>query len=231
MNRLNTTPHCEGCTYKSLLFESLPKESLGKISECKAQYEFKKGDRIIREGDEINSIVYLQKGLIKLYKDISNGKTQIISIAKPFEFVGLLSVFSNETYIYSISAIEDSYICFIDMNCIQNEIQNNGAFAFDIIKKMSKITDDVINSKFELSKKNLRGRIAFILLDFAQHIYKNNEFELPVSRREIADLIDMRTENVIRIFSEFRKDKIIRINGPVIEIINMELLEKICLAG
>lgn len=231
MKVLNTSPHCEDCSYKLLLFESLPKENMGRISECKAQYTFKKGDMVVREGDTIDSIVYLQKGLIKLYKEIPNGKTQIISIAKPYEFVGLLSVFSNTNYIYSISAIEDSLICFIDIHCIKDEIKENGIFAFDIMKKMSKITDDVLNTKFELSKKNLRGRIAYILLDFAQHIYKKNEFELPVSRREIADLIDMRTENVIRIFSEFRKDKIIKINGPVIEIMNMELLERISQAG
>jgi len=231
MSQLISVPHCDGCSYKSLLFESLPKESLGTISECKAQYIFKKGDKVISEGDKIDSIVYLQKGLIKLHKELPNGKSQIVSIAKPYEFVGLLSVFSNANYIYSITALEDSHICFIDIHCIQNEIKNHGSFAFDIIKKMSKITDDVLNSKFELSKKNLRGRIAYILLDFAKHIYKKEEFELPVSRRDIADLIDMRTENVIRILSEFRKDKIIRINGPVIEILNMDLLERISIAG
>ncbi len=231
MSELNSIPKCEGCSYKLLLFESLPEKNLERISACKQQYLFKKGEQVISEGDEINSIVYLQKGLIKLYKNIPNGKTQIISIARPYEFVGLLSVFSNSNYIYSISAIEDSHICFIDMPCIKDEIKEIGTFALDIIKKMSKITDDVLNAKYELCKKNLRGRIAYTLLDLAQHIYKDNEFELPVSRREIADLIDMRTENVIRILSEFRKDKIIKINGPIIEIINMDLLKKISLAG
>jgi len=89
----------------------------------------------------------------------------------------------------------------------------------------------VLESKFALSSKNLRGRIAYILLDFANNIYKSNEFVLPISRREIAELIDMRTENVIRIMSEFRKDGLIKINGHIIEVINPEMLLKVSDAG
>ena len=75
--------------------------------------------------------------------------------------------------------------------------------------------------------KNLRGRIAYILLLFANDIYKTDAFDLPLSRKEIAQLIDMTTENVIRILSEFRKDEIIRINGKNIEILNKKSLNRI----
>lgn len=62
-------------------------------------------------------------------------------------------------------------------------------------------------------------------------IYIGHKFNLPISRREIAELINMTTENVIRILSEFRKDKIINIDGKGIEIINLPLLEKISELG
>lgn len=80
------------------------------------------------------------------------------------------------------------------------------------------MTDEIINTTLEISRKNLRGRIAFVLLYFARSVYKNNTFELPVSRKEIAEFIEMTPENVIRILSEFRKDGIIRINGKEISI-------------
>jgi CRP/FNR family transcriptional regulator len=56
-------------------------------------------------------------------------------------------------------------------------------------------------------------------------IYLNDRFELPVSRKEIAELIGMTTENVIRILSEFRKEGIIRINGKEIEIADKTKLQ------
>lgn len=227
MSEIEKMQDCQICSFKTLLFSTLEKEELGKLNACKEQFHFKKGEVVCREGDPINSIIYVHKGLIKLHKQISDSQSQIISIAKPFDFVGLISVFSKTEYFYSMTAIEDSSVCFISKKCFLNEISQNGKFALDIITRMSKINDDVLESKFALSSKNLRGRIAYILLDFANNIYKSNEFELPVSRREIAELIDMRTENVIRVMSEFRLDGIIKINGHIIEIINPEMLKKI----
>ncbi len=225
------SPNCEICSFKGLLFDSLKPDELGRMNSCKDQFDFGKGEIICQEGDNINSIIYVNRGLIKLHKDVPGKQSQIVSIARPFDFVGLLSVFSKTKYFYSITAIEDSAVCFISKVCIINEINRNGKFALDIISRMSKITDDILETKFALSSKNLRGRIAHILLDFANNIYKSREFDLPVSRREIAELIDMRTENVIRIMSEFRRDKIIKINGHTIEIINEDMLQKISVAG
>ena len=62
---------------------------------------------------------------------------------------------------------------------------------------------------------------------FAKHIYSENQFNLPISRKEVAELIDMSTENVIRVLSEFRKDGLIQIEGKKIEVLDINRLEKI----
>ncbi len=222
---------CSSCNYKSLLFETLDDTYLKKISGCKNQYRFKKGQTICVEGDKIENLIYLHKGLVKLHRTSSSGRSQIISISKPFDYIGLLSVFSNHNYKYSLTAIEPSSVCFINLECIKDSIINNGKFALEIVEKMSKVSDDVLGAKFSLSNKHLRGRIAYILLYFSDKIYNSLEFNLPVSRAEIAELIDMRTENVIRIMSEFRKDKIIKINGHIIEIIDINRLKSINING
>jgi len=214
-----------------MLFNALPHDELYKLNACRDQIAIKKGEVICKEGEPIQSIIYIHKGLVKLHKRVSGTRSQIISIARPHDFVGLLSVFSKTEFFYSITAIEDSSVCFISKDCILNEIRSNGRFTLDIIMRMSRTTDDVLESKLTLSSKNLRGRIAYILLDFANNIYGSNEFRLPVSRREIAELIDMRTENVIRIMSEFRKDGLIRMNGHTVEIVNPEMLQKISEVG
>jgi CRP/FNR family transcriptional regulator len=60
-----------------------------------------------------------------------------------------------------------------------------------------------------------------------KEIYRSERYDIPVSRKEIAELIEMRTENVIRILSELRKDKIIHIEGKSIEILDLHRLEQI----
>lgn len=223
--------NCFDCILRSLLFKHLSSNEMSDMCYSKGEKNFKKGEVIIEEGNNIESFIYLKTGLVKLYKRSETLKDQIISIAKPYDFISLLSVFSNTNYNFSVSALEDSTICVVDLHLIKELIRKNGNFALDILEKMNVASDSIIKSYLERNRKNLRGRIAYILLYFSNDVYKKDKFEIPVSRKEIAELIEMTTENVIRVMSEFRKDKIIQINGKEVTILNKEMLQKICNAG
>lgn len=223
--------HCKTCAYKDLLFGNLNSKELDLLNTNKKEIMFTKGEIVSREGEDIISFLYLKHGLVKLYTQSPDNKDQIISIAKPRDFISLLSMFSLSTYKYSISALEDSVVCSVEMEALKKVILGNGKFAIEIMQKMSKMYDDIIEKRFEINRKHLRGRIAYILIFFSTHIYQSDEFELPISRREIAELIEMTTENVIRILSEFRKDNIIQIDGKRIKLINPERLESVCKLG
>ncbi|OFX88136.1 MAG: hypothetical protein A2W99_10685 [Bacteroidetes bacterium GWF2_33_16] len=219
--------NCKECIYRSWAFKNLTDEELRLINDEKIEKYFRKGDNICLEGEPISSFMYLQNGLVKLYKTELNDREHIISIAKPNDFIGLLSIFSNVTHVYSVTAIEDSVVCFVDLAIIKNLIKTNGIFAIDFFEKISKIADSVIKTRVDINTRQLRGRIAYILLLFSKHIYNSTKYSLPISRKEVAELIDMSTENVIRVLSEFRKDKLIQIEGKNIEILDIKRLERV----
>jgi CRP-like cAMP-binding protein len=219
--------NCKECIYRSWAFKNLSDDELQLINDKKIEKLYRKGENICFEGDLISAFMYLQNGLVKLYKTESNDREHIISIAKPKDFIGLLSIFSNKTHVYSITAIEDSVVCFVDLEIIKNLIKTNGVFAIDFFEKISKIADSVIKTRVDINTRQLRGRIAYILLHFSKHIYDSPKFNLPISRKEVAELIDMSTENVIRVLSEFRKDKLIQIEGKSIEILDIKKLERV----
>ena len=222
---------CDVCLYKSYLFNYLTKQEASWVNLIKKEIVIEKGEVICQEGEPIKYLVYLREGLMKLYKTGAGRTQQIISIATPRDFIGLLSVFSNTEYLYSLAALEDSSLCMIELDVIKKIILQNGKFALSLIEKMNRISDVVLSNKVELGIKQLRGRIAHILLMFADKVYRSDLYELPVSRKEVGELIDMRTENVVRILSEFRKDQLIGIEGKKIEIKNKPMLEKISELG
>jgi CRP/FNR family transcriptional regulator len=229
----NTTREngCDVCIYKSYLFNYLTKQEIAWVNLNKEDIFIKKGEIICQEGEIIKHLVYLKEGLVKLYKTGPGRTQQIISITTPRDFIGLLSIFSNTEYLYSLAALEDSSLCLIDLDVIKKIILQNGKFALSLIEKINRISDVVLSNKVELGIKQLRGRIAHILLMFADKIYRSDIYELPVSRKEVGELIDMRTENVVRILSEFRKDQLIGIEGKKIEIKNKSMLKKISELG
>ena len=222
---------CELCELKGLFFENLEGDHLEMICSGKVEKEYAQGASIIKEGTLISDFTYLKSGLVKLYRSDHSGKEQIITIAKPFDYVSLLSVFSNDHYNYSVAALEDSVTCNIKMEDIRSIVRDNGNLALNLLKRMSKVADKIILDSLEIRTKHLRGRVAFLLIYFSREVYFSPEFDLPLSRKEMAEFVGMTTENVIRTLSEFRRDGILKIYGKTIHIANMDTLKSIAEFG
>lgn len=217
---------CESCDLKTIFYSSIGMEELDKYCASRREVNLKAGETLIKQGDTIKDFIYLKEGLVKLYRDTAFGQTQIISLGKPFDFVSLLSVFSDEKYNYSVTAIVDSVACLFDLNDVKKLIQTNGAFAMHLIQTQNRSSDRIIMNSLDLLQKRLYGRVASVLLYFANDIYKSEQFDLPISRKEMAQYIGMTIENVIRAISAFRKDKIIKVYGKSLEIIDRKRLEQ-----
>lgn len=222
---------CVDCEFRDVVFKFLDDSSIDEMCNHKEEQFFHKGEVINHEGEKINTFKYLKSGLVKLYRRTPTGEEQVITITRPFEFVSNMSIFSEERYQYSVSAVEDSVVCMVKLEFIKELFLKNGAFAMGLLTKISMINDKIISQTLDIRQKNLVGRVAYILLYFTKDIYKSRVFDLPVSRKEIADYIGMSTANVIRTLSDFKREGIIRVFGKTIEIVDLEKLEVISKRG
>lgn len=231
MRTSNEIESCNSCIYRKLLFDSLNSLEYQEVNDSRKEYIYKRGEVISMEGEPINSFLYLRSGLIKLYKTDGNGKDHILSINRPGDFINLLSIFSNSVYKYSIATLEETKVCDIDLKTLESVIASNSTFALRVLNRIGRISDDIIESQFEISQRQVKGRIAYFLLFLSDRIYHKREFRLPVTRREIGELISMTTENTIRTLSEFRKDGIISMDGKTLKIIDYKRMESISNTG
>jgi CRP/FNR family transcriptional regulator len=222
---------CANCDFRDVVFSYLSDPAVEELCDHKEEQFYHKGEVINHEGEKINTFKYLKSGLVKLYRRTPSGDEQVITITRPFEFVSNMSIFSEDKYQYSVSALEDSVVCAVRLDFIKELFLKNGSFAMGLLTKISKINDKIISQTLDIRQKNLIGRVAFVLLYFSNEIYKSRVFDLPVSRKEIADYIGMSTANVIRTLSDFRKDEIIRVFGKTIEVVDIEKLEVISRHG
>ena len=218
---------CNQCELRNVFFESFSDEDLGDICRNKTEFTYLSGETVFREGDLISYFSYLKSGLVKLFKSDQAGKDQIITIAGPYDFVSLLGVFSDTRHSYSVSVLEDSVLCCIDIESMKEIALRNPGFSMSLMERVGAASTRIIHEGLEIRKRNTHGKVAYILLKFCNEIYGECIFDLPVSRREIAENIGTTTENVIRTLSEFRKEKLIRINGKEIEVLNPAALERI----
>ena len=231
MNEKKKPCSCASCDFREVVFSYLDELSVEELCDHKEELFFRKGEIINHEGEKISNFKYLKSGLVKLYRRTSDGEEQVITITRPFEFVSNMSIFSEERYQYSVSALEDSVVCMVNLDFIKQLFLKNGGFAMGLLTKISRINDKIISQTLDIRQKNLIGRVAYVLLYFTNDIYKSRVFDLPVSRKEIADYIGMSTANVIRTMSEFKKEGIIRVFGKTIEVVDIAKLEIISKHG
>jgi CRP-like cAMP-binding protein len=191
----------------------------------------KKGEIILHEGSLTSHIIYLKTGLAKEFVKPGVDREQILSIVKEHTYLGLSSLFGDRINHYSYSALEDITVCYIDINVFNNLIKQNGRFAYEILVSVSRNSLNNFHRFINQSQKRIYGRVADAILYFARIIYESNEFDLPFSRKEFADLIGVSRESASRVLTKFKDEGIISINGRFIEIKKMELLEQISKKG
>lgn len=216
---------CESCEFRNVVFEFLDDQSVRELCDNKQERSFRKGEVIHSEGEKITEFKYLRSGLVKLYRSTKAVGDQIITILRPFEFVSNMSVFSGDKYIYSVSAVEDAVVCQVNLDFIRGLFLRNGAFTMGLLTRIARVNDKIIQQTLDIRQKNLVGRVAFVLLYFANDIYSTRIFDLPLSRKEIAEYIGMSTANVIRALSDFNREGIIKVSGKTIEITDINKLE------
>lgn len=193
--------------------------------------KYKERDVIFLQNTRTSHIMYVKSGLVKIYKEGRNGKVLILKIETPNSFLGLTSVFGHDIHQYSAAAIENTEICFSDINIFKTIIKENGLFANKLITTISLENLFVFERLMSQSHKQLPGRIADVLLYFAEKIFHNTSYTLPLTRRELAELAGTTKESFIRTLTEFKNDKIIELNGSEVEIKSIKIIKTLSELG
>lgn len=222
---------CFSCKEKCDGFKELDYTELRLTSENKVYLHFRKGETIAKQGAFVTHILYLQSGMVKVYKEIDYKTNLIYDIFSSGKLLGLSSLFHSNQYQYSISAIEESDICAIDKKTIEKLVKNNGDFAAELMKS---INADLYNNRektVSLTVKQLYGRLADTLLYLSDDVYHHEEFELNLSRKELADLSGMSTMSVVRTLQDFIKEGFIENHDHTITIKNKKGLATLSVNG
>ncbi|MDA3952895.1 MAG: Crp/Fnr family transcriptional regulator [Bacteroidales bacterium] len=192
---------------------------------------FNKKDVIYRVGTLTSHVMFLESGLIKLFKKWKNNKSIIIKIATPGDLIGLVSIFGESTFQYTASAIEDSNVYFVDISIFKSILENNGKYATYIFSEVCKDNLGIFERLTSQYYKQLPGKIADIILFFSENIYKSETFEFPITRNELAELAGTTKESFIRTLTEYKNDKIIEIEGKSIKIKSIDIIRTLSKIG
>jgi CRP/FNR family transcriptional regulator len=228
--RFSKNINCASCDLKCDIYTTIIKTGRNIEGISPMHAHFTKHDLICKQGTEVTHSIFLIKGSAKLYIEGSNNKNIILYILKPGAYMGLLSFFESPKYSYSVAALEDTEVCFIELDFVKKLYIENHELLLSLNKAFGKSVSNIMKKIISLNQKQIRGRIAENLI-YLSDLNKSEKFHLGLSRKEIGEMTAISEENTVRLLSEFSKEKIISVQGREIQILDMPLLKKISEVG
>lgn len=222
--------HCKDC--QSLcqgIFNQLSEDTLDAISEHKVSNTFKKGQTLFMQGNPPFGMYCIKSGIVKVTQTGSDGKESIVRLAKGGDTIGHRSLFSEEYYKATATAVEETQICFYDKKYIQKLVKEEPSVAYNMISRLGHDLGASEHKVTSLAQKSVRERLAELLLVLQQGYGEkldDGRFKLNIklTREEMASMVGTASETLIRFFTEFKNEDIIEQEGKVIYITDMEKL-------
>lgn len=169
---------------------------------------------IIGQGDGIEHCAAIVRGVVKLSKMLADGRQQIVGLQFAPDFLG--TPFLRECSL-SAEAVTNVDLCVFPRALIERlaaeapDLQRR--LHVETLKKLCAARDWMLT----LGRKTAKERVANFLYLVATRINFEDgparEFDLPLSRADIADYLGLTIETVSRQITRLRKEGVIRVEN------------------
>jgi CRP/FNR family transcriptional regulator len=201
------------------------------VNENRYEATFKPGEIMLKQGSPTSNALFIATGMAKTYIEGLNGKNFIISIALPGRLILGPGAYVDSRHTYTVAAITTVQACFINFEVFKQIVRVNGAFAEGLLEDISAKSLRSLTNMVSLSQKKMHGRLADALLYFSDVVFKNDEYEMILSRQELGEMTNMAKECVVRILKDFENSGVIYSDSSKIKIIDREKLVQISVKG
>ena len=179
----------------------------------------------------MSHLIIVTEGLVKAYiEGLSNNKL-ILRFVRPVNMVGGPGFLTDYKHHFTSVAVEETSVCFIDVNTLSEIIKTNTSFVIEMMKYINIQTVAHYMKLVELTQKGMHGRIATALLYLHNDIFREYNGVIRIKRQDLADLTAMSKESAIRILKEFKDESTISVDSNAIVLNDIPRLAKISLKG
>jgi CRP/FNR family cyclic AMP-dependent transcriptional regulator len=192
-----------------------PRKFLGTIGEGRRVVSFRKKQAIFAQGDAADSILYIQKGKVRLTVVSKIGKEATLGILNERQFFGEGSLAGQSLRMGSATAMSDCELLRIDkkamMLALHREHKLSDLFVSYLLARNVRYEEDLVDQLFNSSEKRL-ARTLLLRANFGQD---GGPQPIPtrISQETLAEIIGTTRSRVSLFMNKFRKLGFIEYNG------------------
>jgi CRP/FNR family transcriptional regulator, polysaccharide utilization system transcription regulator len=219
--------NCKNCNRMIDLFKVMTKEEIERLNEKRYEVQFNAGEIIFKQGTSLTHIVCVTEGLVKIYIEGYNRRNLIMSLVRGGEMIAGPGMWTDNRHHFSVAAVEETTTCFVELPVFMEIVDSNQTLARELLKRSSERDIRNFEKMITLTQKQMHGKVADILLYLNKNIYTTNPMLLTINRQDLADMVSITKESLIRVLKEFKDAGFISLQGNELRIINEKVLKNV----
>jgi CRP/FNR family nitrogen fixation transcriptional regulator len=163
-----------------------------------APMTYKRNAEIYGENEDAEYLYKVVTGAVRTYKVLADGRRQIGSFYVPGDVFGLDN---GDQHAFSAEAVADSKVLVVK----RSAVVALAARDTEVARQLWTVTCRELQraqEHFLALIKTAEERVVGFLLDMAARVSNGNQFELPMSRQDIADYLGLTIETVSRTMTQ-----------------------------
>ncbi|MEP5155487.1 Crp/Fnr family transcriptional regulator [Planktotalea sp.] len=190
-------------------------DELTLLESMKSYKTYEAGQPILWRGDELVFVASLVEGVASLSKTLEDGRTQMVGLLLPSDFIGRPGRTQIE---FDVTATTDVTLCCFARKPFEKLVDETPHVAHRLMELALDELDAARDWMLLLGRKTAREKIATFIQMFVHrtHIEEAGDgpssIELPMTRDQIANYLGLTLETVSRQFSGLKKDGVITFN-------------------
>ncbi len=180
-----------------------------------------RGKTLFRADEPFRAIYVPRSGAVKTYTLGADGGEQIIGFHLPGEVIGLDGMVEHRHQV-TAQALGLSSVCEVPFDLLEHAAARVPALQHQLMRLMSQEIAGKEQQLLILGDHSPERRLALLLLDFSQRFahrgFSASEFNLPMSRQDIAAYLRLAAETVSRAFSRLQREGLVQVDGRLVRI-------------
>ena len=193
-----------------------------------------KGEYLFRLGDPFKSLYAIRSGSLKTYTSSHDGQDQVIGLHLPGELLGMDAI-SSERHACSAVALETTSVCDMPFERLESLSLEIPGLQHHLLKLMSEEIQNDQSQMTMLAKMPVETRLATFLVNLSERYrirgYSATEFNLSMSRNDIANMLGMAMETISRLFTHFQEQNLLKVERKhvlILDLAGLQALTKKC---
>ncbi|MFI4920682.1 MAG: cyclic nucleotide-binding domain-containing protein, partial [Gammaproteobacteria bacterium] len=169
------------------------------------------GDHLYRVGEAFDAVYAVRSGTFKTYTEDTEGREHVLGFHLPGELMGLKAIYPRR-HITNAMALDTATVCLLPFAELSSLAVAIPSLQEQLVRMMSKDLAEAVTLAGDFTaEERLAAFLTGLSRRYAERGFSATEFNLTMSRRDMANYLRLAPETVSRVFARFEKDRLITV--------------------